>query len=82
MSNLRRISASTLKSWLEDPQISSSLAIVDVRDEDRIGVSLFSIINILCINLWVLYINFFLKNIKLFPLLSGPYQKLNQCPFF
>lgn len=39
MSNLRRISASTLKSWLEDPQISSSLAIVDVRDEDRIGVS-------------------------------------------
>lgn len=34
-----RISAPKLKSWLDTPDVAQSLAIVDVRDEDRFGVS-------------------------------------------
>lgn len=41
MSKPKRISAATLRSWLETPQVASSLVVIDVRDEDRFGVCIY-----------------------------------------
>lgn len=40
MSRPTRISAATLKGWLDSPQSNPKIVIIDVRDDDRFGVSI------------------------------------------